>query len=68
MVGVPGSLRLRAMNVALLAALVPLDGRPRYIHHGWFLISFANLAVIVAMVVVFALAIVLPFPGARKRQ
>jgi len=56
------------MNVALLAAVVPLDGRPRYVHHGWFLISVANLVVIVAMIVVFALSIVVPFPGGRKRQ
>jgi hypothetical protein len=46
----------------LLAAVVNLDGRPRYLHSGWFLISAANLAVIVAMIVVFALAIALPFP------
>jgi hypothetical protein len=56
------------MNFALLAALVPLDGRPRYIHHGWFLISFANLIVIVAMIVVFALAIALPFPRGEKHK
>jgi len=59
--------RLHLMNgFSLLAALVPLDGRPRYVHHGWFLISVANLVVIVAMIAVFALAIALPFPGDRK--
>ena len=58
--------RLDEMNFGLLAALAPLDGRPRYIHHGWFLISTANLVVIVAMVVVFALAIVVPFPGRKN--
>jgi hypothetical protein len=55
------------MKFALLSAVIPLDGRPRYIHHGWFLISTANLVVIVAMVVVFALAIVVPFPGGKQR-
>jgi hypothetical protein len=61
--------KLSAMNtLSLIAALVPLDGRPRYIHQGWFLISVANLIVIVAMIVVFALAIALPFPGNKKRQ
>jgi hypothetical protein len=50
---------------ALLGAVVDLDGRPRYLHSGWFLISAANLAVILAMIVVFALAIVLPFPRDR---
>ncbi len=51
----------------LLAAVVPLDGRPRYVHSGWFLISVANLVVIVAMLVVFALAILLPFPRDREQ-
>jgi hypothetical protein len=49
----------------ILGAVVDLDGRPRYLHSGWFLISVANLAVIVAMIVVFVLAIVLPFPRDR---
>jgi hypothetical protein len=49
----------------LLGAVFDLDGRPRYLHSGWFLISAANLAVIVAMIVVFALAIALPFPHDR---
>jgi membrane protein YdbS with pleckstrin-like domain len=44
---------------------VGLNGRAYYIHWGWFQISAANLAVIVAMVVVFALAIVVPF---RRRD
>jgi hypothetical protein len=48
--------------IAIVAALIDLDGRPRYLHSGWFLISAANLVVIVAMIVVFVLAIVLPFP------
>jgi hypothetical protein len=51
---------------SLLAAVVDLDGRPRYLHSGWFLISVANLAVIVAMIAVFALAIALPFPRDRN--
>jgi hypothetical protein len=52
----------------VLGAVIDLDGRPRYLHSGWFLISYANLAVIVAMIAVFALAIALPFPGARARK
>jgi hypothetical protein len=47
---------------AIVAALIDLDGRQRYLHSGWFLVSVANLVVIVAMIVVFVLAIVLPFP------
>jgi hypothetical protein len=51
----------------ILAALIDLNGRPHYLHSGWFLISVANLVVILAMVVVFVLAIVLPFPRDRSR-
>jgi hypothetical protein len=50
-----------------IGAVVDLDHPARYIHWGWFQISVANLAVIVLMLVVFVLAIVIPFPG-RRRQ
>jgi hypothetical protein len=50
-----------------VSAVIDLNGRPRYVHSGWFLISVANLVVIVAMVVVFALAIAVPFVRERKR-
>jgi hypothetical protein len=52
----------------LLAALVDLDGRPRYLRSGWFLISVANLVVILAMIAVFALAIAIPFPRDREES
>ena len=45
---------------------VGLNGKPYYIHWGWFQISLANLIVIVAMILVFVLAILLPFPGRRR--
>jgi len=45
---------------------VGLNGKPYYIHWGWFQISLANLIVITAMLLVFALAIVLPFPRRRR--
>jgi hypothetical protein len=48
-----------------LASFFSLDGRPRYVHAGWFLISVANLTVILLMIAVFCLALVLPFPGDR---
>ncbi|WP_157371781.1 hypothetical protein [Angustibacter sp. Root456] len=38
-----------------------------YVHWGVVLISVTNLAIVGAMVVVFALAIALPFPGATRR-
>jgi hypothetical protein len=55
------------MLSSLIGAVIDLNGRPRYVHSGWFLISWANLAVILLMIVVFALAIVLPFPGGGKK-
>jgi hypothetical protein len=53
---------------AVLAALIDLNGRPRYLHQGWFLISVGNLVVILAMIAVFAIAIWLPFPKDREEQ
>jgi hypothetical protein len=49
--------------MSLVGSVVDLNGSPRYLHQGWFLISYANLAVILLMIAVFALAIWLPFPG-----
>jgi hypothetical protein len=51
----------------MLFALIDLNGHPRYLHHGWFLISYANLAVIGLMIAVFVLALWLPFPGGEKQ-
>jgi hypothetical protein len=39
-----------------------------YIHWGVVSISLTNLLVIVAMIVVFALALVVPFPGGHDRR
>jgi hypothetical protein len=50
----------------IVGALVNLNHAAHTIHRGWFLISIANLVVIGLMVVVFILAIVLPFPGRRR--
>ena len=55
-------------SIAAQALASILGGRPHYIHFGWFLISVANLIVIVLMVAVFVLAIVVPFPGVRKKK
>jgi hypothetical protein len=51
----------------LLGALINLNGSGRYIHWGFIQISVANFVVIVLMIVVFVLAILLPFPK-RKRD
>lgn len=61
---------LRSAVIALLprASLFSLDGRPRYIHEGWFLISVANLTVILLMIAAFVLALVLPFPHGKDTR
>jgi uncharacterized iron-regulated membrane protein len=46
----------------LLASLVNLNHPGHYIHWGFIQLSLANLIVILLMIVVFVLAIVLPFP------
>ena len=56
-----------AVMDALLATLVNLNRSGTYIHWGFVQISLANLIVILTMIVVFVLAILLPFPR-RKRD
>ena len=46
----------------ILASVVNLNTPGRYIHWGFIQLSLANLLVIGLMLVVFILAIVLPFP------
>ncbi|HEX4175652.1 MAG TPA: hypothetical protein VHY81_07025 [Acidimicrobiales bacterium] len=46
----------------LLGALINLNGNGTYIHWGFIQLSVANFVVIIAMIVVFVLAILLPFP------
>jgi hypothetical protein len=47
---------------ALLGALVNLNGSGHYLQWGFIQISLANLVVIALMVIVFVLAILVPFP------
>ncbi len=49
-----------------IGAAVNLDHPAKYVHWGWFQMSVPNLIVIVLMLVVFVLAIVVPFPGGRR--
>jgi len=53
--------------VSLVSAPVNLNHLGHYLHWGVIQISVANLIVIIVMVVVFALAILLPFPTKRDR-
>ena len=48
-------------------SVVNLDKPGHYIHWHFIQISVANLIVIATMLVVFALAIVIPFPGHRSK-
>ncbi len=48
-----------------IEALVDLTGPGRYLDWRFIQISGANFAVIVLMLVVFVLALFLPFPGGR---
>ena len=43
-----------------------MNAPAHYFHAGFILISAANLIVIALMVLVFALAVLLPFPGGRR--
>ena len=51
-----------------LAAIINLNHPASYVHLGFFQMSVSNLVVIVLMIVIFAAAIALPFPGSRGRR
>lgn len=52
----------------MVATVIDLGGTGRYVHWGFIQISVANLVVIALMVVVFVLAILLPFPKHGEDQ
>jgi hypothetical protein len=45
-----------------------LNGPGHYLHWGVVQISVANLVVIAVMIALFVAAILLPFPGNRRRK
>jgi hypothetical protein len=51
-----------------MAAVFNLNEPAHVVHWHFFQMSVSNIVVIVAMLVVFALAILIPFPGAERRQ
>lgn len=51
-----------------LAALVPLNNLGHYLQWHFIQISIANTLVIVLMAITFVAAILLPFPGRRRRK
>jgi hypothetical protein len=50
-----------------MAAIVNLNHHASYLHWHFIQLSVANLVVIVVMLVVFAAAILLPFPKGGER-
>lgn len=60
-------MRAALSTVSRLSA-INLDHPGRYVHWGVIQISVANLVLILLMIVVFAAAILIPFPGTRRRK
>jgi hypothetical protein len=54
------------MNI--FASLINLNQPGHYLHWSIFTISIANLAIIAIMVVIFGLALILPFPKGKKEN
>jgi hypothetical protein len=52
----------------VIAALINLNHPGKYVHWGFIQISVANLVVIALMLVIFVLAIVLPFPHSKAKR
>jgi hypothetical protein len=52
--------------IALLATALAADPPGIFLTWGIFSIQLGNLIVIVAMFVLFAVALILPFPGGRR--
>jgi hypothetical protein len=54
------------MPSLLLGALIDLHKPAHVVHWHFFQMSVANIVAILLMLVVFALAILVPFPGSRR--
>lgn len=52
----------------MLPAVFDLNGPAHYVHWNFFTMSVANVIVILLMIVVFILAILLPFPSPEGEQ
>lgn len=59
--------RVNALGRAISGPPVNLNHPGHYLHWGVIQISYSNLIVIIAMIVVFVLAILLPFPKGGSR-
>jgi hypothetical protein len=54
--------------MSVLGAVFNLNHPAHVVHWHFFQMTVSNIIVIVLMVIVFALAILLPFPGAARRR
>lgn len=52
----------------MVGAAAALADSGSYLQWGWFSISLTNLLIIAGMIVVFVLALLLPFPGGGKAE
>jgi hypothetical protein len=52
---------------SLISTVVNLNAPGRYLHWSIFIVSEANLVLIVVMVVIFGAALLIPFPGHTRR-
>jgi hypothetical protein len=59
--------RCERAGMTILAAVFNLNKPAHYIHWHFIQLSVPNLLLVLLMIVVFALAILLPFPGGRSR-
>lgn len=53
-------------SIPVLAAAVDLSRPGKYVHWSIFTVSVANLSLIAVMIVIFGLALFLPFPAGRR--
>lgn len=53
--------------MGVLAAVFHFDGPGPYLHWGFLQISWANVIVVLLMLIVFVVALLAPFPGRRDR-
>jgi hypothetical protein len=51
----------------MMAAIFNLNHPAKTVHWHFFLMTVSNIVVVVLMLLVFVLAVLLPFPGHRRR-
>jgi hypothetical protein len=59
---------LQPIAAAVIGAVFKLNHPAHVVHWGFIKLSLSNVIVICVMLVVFAIAISLPFPGAAERR